>query len=198
VVWASAEPSSYVTDDAFEKISQMILDGVARAGQLDGIYLDLHGAMVTESHEDGEGELLSRIRAIAGNQLPIAVSLDLHANLTSRMVQLASSLSIFRTYPHIDMADTGARVYAMLRRHLSGENLYSAIRQAPFLVPLSAQYTGATPCRELYSLLSIEMALTQSFLISPWGFPRQISLMLALQLLPMAPLRQTQIMRQTD
>ena len=170
-VWASAEPSSYVTDDAFEKISQMILDGITSAGPLDGIYLDLHGAMVTESHEDGEGELLSRIRAIVGNQLPIAVSLDLHANLTSRMVQLASSLSIFRTYPHIDMADTGARAYAMLRRHLLGENLYSAIRQAPFLVPLSAQYTGATPCQELYSLLSVENGANTVVSDIAMGFP---------------------------
>ena len=153
VVWASAEPSSYVTDDAFERITEMLLDGITKAGPLDGIYLDLHGAMVTESHEDGEGELLNRIRKVTGDGLPIVVSLDLHANLTKLMVRHVSAICIFRTYPHIDMAKTGARCYTMLRRLLSGETLYCAMRQASFLVPLSAQYTGASPCRELYSLL---------------------------------------------
>ncbi len=156
VVWASAEPSAHVTDDAFERISQMILDGISNAGTLDGIYFDLHGAMVTESHEDGEGELLYRIREIVGDQLPVAVSLDLHANITERMVSHASAFCIFRTYPHIDMAETGARCYPILRRLLSGESLYHAMRQASFLVPLSAQYTGATPCRELYEMLPVD------------------------------------------
>tara|TARA_Y100000588_G_scaffold9520_1_gene10658 strand:+ start:217 stop:1710 length:1494 start_codon:yes stop_codon:yes gene_type:complete len=156
VVWASAEPSSYVTDDAFERILQMILASISEADSLDGIYLDLHGAMVTESHEDGEGELLYRIREIVEVHLPIVVSVDLHANITDRMVSLASSFCVFRTYPHIDMAETGARSFTMLRRHLSGETIYRAMRQAPFLVPLTAQYTRGTPCRELYELLPID------------------------------------------
>ena len=92
VVWASAEPSSYVTDDAFERITEMLLDGITKAGPLDGIYLDLHGAMVTESHEDGEGELLNRIRNVTGDDLPIVVSLDLHANLTELMVRHVSAI----------------------------------------------------------------------------------------------------------
>ncbi len=131
----------------------MILDGIEGAGAIDGIYLDLHGAMVTESLEDGEGELLARIRGLVGDGLPIAVSLDLHANVTERMVRHASSLSIFRTYPHLDMAETGGRAFAMLRHHLSGVPVFKAFRQAPFLIPLSAQYTGATPCRDLYGML---------------------------------------------
>ena len=65
IVWCSAEPSSYVTDGAFERISTLILDGLRQAGELDAVYLDLHGAMVTETHEDGEGELLSRV-AVSG------------------------------------------------------------------------------------------------------------------------------------
>ena len=154
LVWCSAEPSSYVTDEAFERIAAMILDGLRAAGEIDGIYLDLHGAMVTESFEDGEGELLSRIRDLVGDALPLAVSLDLHANVTQRMVRQASSLSIFRSYPHIDMAETGARAFAMLQRHLSGTQVHKAFLQAPFLVPLSAQYTGAAPCRELYAMLA--------------------------------------------
>jgi len=153
VIWCSAEPSSYVTDDAFERVASMILDGITSAGAIDGLYLDLHGAMVTDSFQDGEGELLDRIRSLAGGGLPIAVSLDLHANVTERMVRHASSLSIFRTYPHLDMAETGARAYSMLRHHLAGVPVFKAFRQAPFLIPLSAQYTGAPPCRDLYGML---------------------------------------------
>lgn len=154
IVWCSAEPCSYVTDDAFERIAQMICAGIRDAGTLDGVYLDLHGAMVTEFHEDGEGELLARVRNVVGPNLPIAVSLDFHANVTAAMVAHASCMAIFRTYPHIDMAATGARVFAMLERLLDGEPLCKAFRQAPFLVPLTSQHTGSSPCRELYEDLT--------------------------------------------
>jgi len=171
VVWASAEPSAHVTDDAFARISTMIVDGIEQAGALDGIYLDLHGAMVTESHEDGEGELLARIREVTGASLPIVVSLDLHANMTERMVSHASAFCIFRTYPHIDMAATGARCLPILQRLLSGEILYPAMRQASFLVPLSAQYTGASPCKELYQNLPQDSAAGQAHCDIAMGFP---------------------------
>ena len=171
IVWASAEPSSYVTDNAFEQISEMLLDGITEAGHLDGMYLDLHGAMVTESYEDGEGELLSRIRHLTGDDLPIVVSLDLHANLSNLMIANISAVCIFRTYPHIDMAKTGSRCYTMLRRLLTGETLYHAMRRASFLVPLSAQYTGASPCRELYSLLPDSNSPGQVHCEIAMGFP---------------------------
>jgi microcystin degradation protein MlrC len=76
-------------------------------GGLDGIYLDLHGAAVAEHADDSEGELLARLRAIVGPELPIVASLDLHANVTHRMLREADALVAYRTYPHVDMADTG-------------------------------------------------------------------------------------------
>lgn len=153
LLWCAAEPSAHVTDEAFGRITGMILNGLAEAGSIDGIYLDLHGAMVTESHEDGEGELLTRIRKAVSTGLPIVVSLDLHANVTRTMVDNASALTIFRTYPHIDMAATGARAFDLLQRLLAGEVFQKAFRQTPFLVPLTAQYTGTEPCAGLYDLL---------------------------------------------
>ncbi len=171
LVWGSAEPSSYVTDDAFERISTLILDGIREAGDIDGIYLDLHGAMVTESHEDGEGELLSRIRQLVGDDLPVAVSLDLHANVTEKMVAHASSLSIFRTYPHIDMSDTGGRAHRMLCRHLNGEVLYKSFRQGAFLIPLFAQYTGMAPCRDIYAALPASNGAGATMADTALGFP---------------------------
>ena len=171
VVWASAEPSGFVTDDAFERISDMILQGIRSTPSLDGIYLDLHGAMVTQSHQDGEGELLARIRDLTGDDLPIVASLDLHANITARMVRHASAFCIFRTYPHIDMARTGARCYPVLRHLLSGTRLHAALRPVSFLVPLSAQYTGASPCRELYQSLEARSGEPFAYADIAMGFP---------------------------
>ena len=148
--WCSAEPSSYVTEDAFERITAMICDDLAAQGPYDGVYLDLHGAMVVEHHEDGEGEILRRVRAVVGDGIPVIVSLDLHANVTEAMVAHATSLSIFRTYPHIDMAATGARASGLLERALAGERFAKAFHKAPFLVPLSAQCTDLEPNRSLY------------------------------------------------
>ena len=153
VLWCAAEPSAHVTDDAFETICAKILDGVQAAGPLDGIYLDLHGAMVTETCADGEGEVLRRLRALVGPDLPIVVSLDLHANISAASVDLADYIGIFRTYPHLDMAETGARCVPVLQRLLDGEVLHKAFRQMGCLIPLHAQYTGATPGEELYAAL---------------------------------------------
>jgi microcystin degradation protein MlrC len=151
LVWASAEPAGPVSDAAFERIAAMICEGLKRAGPLDGVYLDLHGAMVTESLEDGEGTLLRRVREVVGPDLPVAVSLDFHANLTSDMVDNASVLTIFRTYPHIDMAETGARAQALLAELLRSERPFErAWRQLPYLVPLSSQPTTRPPLQRIY------------------------------------------------
>ena len=112
--WCSAPPSSYVDEDAYERVAAAMLGDLLaamgdEAGQLDGIYLDLHGAMVAAHLEDGEGELLRRIRALVGMALPIVASLDFHTNMTAEMVRHASALVGYRTYPHVDMAATGSR-----------------------------------------------------------------------------------------
>ena len=154
ILWSNAEPGGYVAQDAFDRIAAMICDGIAAAGELDGIYLDLHGAMVTEDFEDGEGELLRRLRIVVGPDLPIAISLDLHGNLTREFVDLASVLAIYRTYPHVDMAATGARAQKLLAQILeSGQPFMKAFRQLDYLIPLQAQSTMREPGRRLYGLL---------------------------------------------
>jgi microcystin degradation protein MlrC len=153
LLWCSAEPSAHVTEDAYERIGAMICDGLAAARGLDGVYLDLHGAMVTEHLDDGEGELLRRVRAVVGAGIPLVASLDLHANVSPAMVEQADALTVFRTYPHLDMAETGARAFPLLCRVLDGRLGGKAMRQGPFLVPLCDQYTRAQPCRTLYARL---------------------------------------------
>lgn len=154
LLWAAAEPASYVTDDAFDRIAGELCERIARAGALDAIYLDLHGAMVTESHDDGEGALLASIRDVVGPDLPIAVSLDLHGNLTDEFARLASCVTIYRTYPHIDMPETGARCAGLLKRLLDrGEPFAKAFRQADFIPPITDQSTMREPGGRLYGLL---------------------------------------------
>lgn len=165
VLWCAAEPSGPVTDTAFDTIAARIIDGLRQAGPLDALYLDLHGAMITDSHADGEGALLARIRSRVGPRLPIAVSLDMHANVSARLVALADVICIYRTYPHLDMAETGARAWDRLARMLAGARPAKAFRPAGFVVPLHAQHTGAEPARGLYAGLTdtsdrhVELAL---------------------------------------
>src|SRR6185369_16987945 len=84
--WAAASPSAHVTEDAFERVSRELVTHLENAGRLDGVYLDLHGAMVAEHFDDGEGELLRRVRAAVGPRVPVVASLDLHANVTRAMM----------------------------------------------------------------------------------------------------------------
>ncbi|HEY4470363.1 MAG TPA: M81 family metallopeptidase [Stellaceae bacterium] len=152
--WCSAPPSSYVERDAYEKVASSILEDLAAAGPLDGLYLDLHGAMVAEHHEDGEGELLRRIRAQAGDRIPIVTSLDYHTNMTPEMVRYASAMIGYRTYPHIDMAATGSRAARLLDRLLKDRRpLYKAYRQIDFLIPLVWQCTLTEPAKGIFELI---------------------------------------------
>jgi microcystin degradation protein MlrC len=156
-VWAGAIPSSFVTRDAFERIAGAICEDVAAAlsGGLDAIYLDLHGAAVAEHAPDSEGELIARLRAIVGPDLPIVASLDLHANVTWRMLEQADALVAYRSYPHVDMAATGALAAELLARRLSaGRKQPLQARRLPFLIPLNAQSTWLAPARAIYQELA--------------------------------------------
>lgn len=155
--WAAAAPSAEVTDDAFERIAGLIVDGLRdamAAGPLDAVYLCLHGAMVTESHEDGEGELLRRVRAAVGPDLPLVASLDLHGNITRACFEAASLMVAYKTYPHIDMADTGKRTAALLDKILVEGVPSKAYRQLDFLIPLSWQCTMAEPSGPIYDRMA--------------------------------------------
>ncbi|MDP7549461.1 MAG: M81 family metallopeptidase [Alphaproteobacteria bacterium] len=115
---ANAHPSGAVDQAAFDEMAAAICEAVQRG--CDGVMLDLHGAMVTTEHDDGEGELLRRIRAIAP-EVPIAVALDFHTNLSAVMIANATVITGYCTYPHIDMAETGRRAGETLIRTLAGE-----------------------------------------------------------------------------
>ncbi len=169
LLWCSATPAAHVTESAFETISGMLIDDLRAEGPVDAVYLDLHGAMVTEHLDDGEGELLRRVRAVIGDKVPVVVSLDLHANVTAEMAELATVLVAYRTYPHVDMEDTGRRAALLLDRSATIRG--RAMRKLPFLIPLIAQCTLAEPmARIMAHVASTEVGpiLSASFLP---GFP---------------------------
>jgi microcystin degradation protein MlrC len=167
-----ASPSAHVTKDAFERIVQVMVEGIRAALPLDAVYLDLHGAMVTEHFDDGEGEILARVRQVIGKDLPLVVSLDLHANVTPDMVEHADALIAYRTYPHVDMADTGrasAKHLALLLK--SKRKFAKAFRQLPFLIPISWQCTNDQPTRGIYQkLAALESDAVPTLSFAP-GFP---------------------------
>lgn len=171
-VACGASPSAHVTEDAFERVVKIMIDGIKAAGQLDAVYLDLHGAMVTEHLDDGEGEILARVREVIGPDLPLVVSIDLHANVTPRMIEHADALIAYRTYPHVDMADTGrasARHLELLLR--SGQKFAKAFRQLPFLIPISWQCTFDQPTKGIYDkLAALESEAVPTLSFAP-GFP---------------------------
>lgn len=172
ILWAGAIPSAHVCQDAYESITNEIILGIAGAGPLDGIILDLHGAMVAEHEDDGEGRLLMRLREAIGPDVPIAAALDLHGNITQEMVDAADVLVGFRTYPHVDMADTGARAAEQLDVLMArGKTFASAFRRLPFLVPIAWQSTRAEPGQSIYDLVDATEAGQVASASFFFGFP---------------------------
>ncbi|WP_315811549.1 M81 family metallopeptidase [Bradyrhizobium sp. SZCCHNR2028] len=168
----AASPSAHVTRDAFERITTVMVERIKAAGPLDGVYLDLHGAMVAEHLDDGEGEILARVRKVIGPNVPLVASLDLHANVTPEMMARADALIAYRKYPHTDMADTGrasAEHLALLLR--AKEPLAKAFRQLPFLIPISWQCTNDQPTKGIYEkLAALQSEAVPTLSFAP-GFP---------------------------
>ncbi|MBV8505034.1 MAG: M81 family metallopeptidase, partial [Alphaproteobacteria bacterium] len=167
---AGAPPSRPVEDAAYAHITDTICEAVAHGG-FDGIMLDLHGAMVTESLEDGEGQFLKRLRAI-DPKTPIAVSLDMHANLYDEIIANATVVTGYRTYPHIDTYETARLAGEILLRTIRGEvKPVMAWGNVPMLPHVMRQGTDDHPNKELQhrcAAMSGEGALAASLFT---GFP---------------------------
>jgi microcystin degradation protein MlrC len=151
LVHAGATPGGVVTADAVERIEGEILDGLRRSNP-DAVVLCLHGAMVTELSDDGEGQTLRRMREIVGREVPIVAVLDLHANLTQAMVDLADVLVPYNSYPHVDMAERGAEAARLAvqiaRREVKPTTGYVKLPLAP-VTP--KQFSGIEPTKSVMS-----------------------------------------------
>ena len=149
VLWCAAEPSGKVTANAFDTITGLITNGIAALGNVDAVYLDLHGAMVTDAFDDGDLEIIKRVRQIIGPDVPLGISFDLHANISSQITDLVDAVTIYKTYPHLDMADTGARNFDLLIAQLNGAGSKLAFSPIHYLIPLHAQNTAEKPLSDI-------------------------------------------------
>jgi microcystin degradation protein MlrC len=172
LLWTSGGAGGMVTRDAFERIAAELVGELSQQMPVDAIYLDLHGAMVTEDFEDGEGELLRRIRACVGQDMPIVISLDYHANVTPAMAEYTDAVCGYLTYPHVDRHETGLRAARAMQHVLkAGRTPGRALRKMPFLIPLHSQCTMVAPSSlitELTQSLERDDVLSVSYLA---GFP---------------------------
>ncbi|KXO73898.1 M81 family metallopeptidase [Brucella anthropi] len=172
LIWCQAEPGGTVERLAYERVVTLFLDAISSKGPFDGILLDLHGAMVVEGIGDGEGDFLRRIREAVGPEVLIACSLDLHANISPGMVAHSDFMSAYRTYPHVDMTETGRRTAQILFNMCrSGTRFSKAMVQTPYLIPIPSQCTLAEPTSSIYSRLEqIERQHDLHLSFAP-GFP---------------------------
>ena len=149
-VWTSGGAGAIVSRDAFERIAGELVGTLSRIMPVDAVYLDLHGACVSEDFEDGESELLRRVRATVGPEIPVVVSHDYHANVTPETAQLCDALYGYLTYPHVDRPGTGERAAKGLDVILErGLPTGKTLRKLPFLIPLTFQCTMVEPSKSI-------------------------------------------------
>lgn len=145
VLSAAAGPSGKVKLATFDWLCDPIISAI-RPNKFDGLLLGLHGAMDLDCCEDGEGELLRRIRSVVGPDMPIAITLDPHANVSRQMCALADIIVSFKTYPHVDMRDIGRQAGEILHRTMAGEIQPFTIRVSrPMLEEVNGGRTDIGP-----------------------------------------------------
>lgn len=166
-IFVDPNPSGRVTDEAFETLTKSVIDAIDAQGPVEGMLLHLHGAMVTESHEDGEGALLERLRAKVGTKIPIVVTLDLHANVSDAMCRHANALIAVRTYPHIDAYERAWQGANLLERAMNGEiRPKTVIARRPMLEGLDHGRTQGGPLSELLKRADEIEAKRQALVVS--------------------------------
>ena len=150
LIWTSGGAGGMVTRDAFERIAGEMVGMLSQQMPVDAVYLDLHGAGVSEDFEDAEGELLRRVRATVGESIPVVISLDYHANVTEAMTRYADGVLGYWTYPHVDRPQTGERAARVMKTVLErGRPDGRALRRIPFLLPLNSQCTMVDPSKAI-------------------------------------------------
>ena len=171
LLWCLAMPAGPIADTAFERIAAQIGSRLSDAllhGPIDGVYLDLHGAALTVSFPDAEGELLARFRRILGEAVPIAISLDPHANLTAAMVAHTDAIVPYRTYPHVDHHQAGARAAGLLLGRIGHAVPFAkAYRQLDYWFSISSQCTLTEP---MASVMAEREAIARRHDVAELGF----------------------------
>jgi len=150
---ASAVPSGILTRETFETLRDRLVAGIRESHGFDGVLLALHGALVAEGYEDGDGELLAEVRVVVGPKIPIVATLDLHGNLTERMVRSADALIGYDRLPHTDAGEKGEKATTLLINILRGEARPTmAWQKIPMLATPENAHTLFGPMAELVAV----------------------------------------------
>ena len=172
---AAAAPSAGPLGTAdFVWLVEQLVEGVERAGACDGVLLALHGAWVANDEPDADGYVLARVREVVGPSVPIAATLDIHANVTHQMVERADILVGYRTYPHVDMRETGERAAGLLfQAARGGARPVTYLRKLPMIVPPENSQTTDGPMAEVEAVArQVEarpgILAASAFPVQPW------------------------------
>ncbi|MDP6115557.1 MAG: M81 family metallopeptidase [Planctomycetota bacterium] len=151
IAWAT--PSGMVEKAAVDELLNRVFHRL-EGESFDGILFGLHGAMVLEGHEDGDGYILRRMRAQFGNEIPLISTLDFHANISDAMVELSDALVVYQTNPHVDQRSRGRRAASMMRRFIQGDvRPVQSMARHPMIFPILHQNTTHGPMKPLMDRL---------------------------------------------
>jgi microcystin degradation protein MlrC len=159
LLFTYANPSGTITADAFETIVGEIVERIEREGPWDGVLLAQHGAAVSERFRDADGEVVRRVRAVVGPDVPIGMTNDMHANVSREMIAGTTVTTIYRTNPHLDARDRGLECAGLIVRTIRGEiRPVQALEQIPAAIEIVRQYTAVSPMREICADLDTVLA----------------------------------------
>lgn len=170
---AWAMPTGPLTTSTLAALCEILTSELERVGELDALVLSLHGAMATEDCDDADAALLSQARRVLGDQTPIGVCLDLHANVTRDLISRCDVLTGYHTYPHVDMAATGGRVADLLLDRLEGRRRpVTRFAKRPMLLPAETTATTEGPIARLRQgadqATAGDVLDVSLFIVQPW------------------------------
>lgn len=173
-LFTQAVSAGKVPRKTLDELKQILLERLDRIPSCDGVLFSLHGAWVAEDEDDADGEIVETIRSRVGPDVPIVITLDSHANVTRKIVDGVDGIVGYRTFPHVDYAETGYRAAKLLFRIVRGETKpHIRMRKIPMIVPAERHETYRGPMAELLSEASAgerdgRSALSSLFLVQPW------------------------------
>ncbi len=146
LTFANTGPIGTITKDAFDRIVGELLDRLNDGGPWDGVLLTLHGAAVSEEHPDADGEITRRVRELVGPDVPVGMTLDLHANVTQKMIQNTTVATFYRSNPHLDPRPRALECAELIIRTIRGEvRPVQALEMPPVVINIVKQFTGEEP-----------------------------------------------------
>lgn len=165
LMYAHTQPSGMITREAFTRITDELVDLLRTQGPWDGVLLAQHGAAVADGYPDADGEIVSRVRAAVGPETPVGLSLDMHANLSRRMVEGTTVTVLYRTNPHVDPRPRALECAELVVRAARGEiRPAQALETPPVVINILQQFTGAEPMRGIIG--DLEAALARPGMLS--------------------------------